>query len=60
MLVTHNVREAVCLGDRVVLMSPSPGRIPGEFVVNLQRPRDINTAEVTAIAGRITKALKGM
>jgi NitT/TauT family transport system ATP-binding protein len=59
-LVTHNVREAVCLGDRVVLMSPSPGRIRGEFVVNLQRPRDINTAEVAAIAGRITNALKGM
>jgi NitT/TauT family transport system ATP-binding protein len=59
-LVTHNVREAVCLGDRVVLMSPSPGRIRGEFVVNLQRPRDINTAEVAAIAGRITSALKGM
>ena len=59
-LVTHNVREAVCLGDRVVLMSPNPGRIPGEFVVNLQRPRDINTAVVAAIAGRITKPLKGM
>jgi len=43
-LVTHNVREAVCLGDRVVLMSPSPGRIREEFAVKLPRPRDINTA----------------
>jgi ABC-type nitrate/sulfonate/bicarbonate transport system substrate-binding protein len=41
-------------------LTPSPGRIRGEFVVNLQRPRDINTAEVAAIAGRITNALKGM
>src|SRR3954466_4244744 len=31
MFVTHNVREAVCLGDRVVLMSPTPGRIAQIF-----------------------------
>jgi len=59
LLVTHNVREAVCLGDRVVLMSPSPGHIRHEFAVDLPRPRDINTAEVAAIAHRITSALKG-
>jgi NitT/TauT family transport system ATP-binding protein len=57
-LVTHNVREAVCLADRVVLMSPSPGRIREEFWVDLPRPRDINTAEVAEIAQRITTALK--
>jgi NitT/TauT family transport system ATP-binding protein len=59
-LVTHNVREAVCLGDRVMLMSPSPGRIREEFAVKLPRPRDINTAEVAAIAQRINSALKGL
>jgi len=59
-LVTHNVREAVCLGDRVALMSPSPGRIREEFAVKLPRPRDINTAEVAALAQRITSALKGL
>ena len=59
-LVTHNVREAVCLGDRVALMSPSPGRIREEFAVKLPRPRDINTAEVAAIAQRINSALKGL
>ena len=58
-LVTHNVREAACLGDRVVLMSPSPGRICEEFRIDLPRPRDINTAEVAAIAQRITGALRG-
>jgi NitT/TauT family transport system ATP-binding protein len=57
-LVTHNVREAICLGDRVVLMSASPGRVRQEFAVTLPRPRDINTAEVAELAQRITTALK--
>ena len=57
-LVTHNVREAVCLGDRVVLMSPRPGRIREEFAIGLPRPRDINTTEVTEYAARIMAALR--
>jgi NitT/TauT family transport system ATP-binding protein len=58
-LVTHNVREAVCLGDRVVLLSPRPGRIREEFKIPLPRPRDINSPELAAYASRITAALKG-
>jgi NitT/TauT family transport system ATP-binding protein len=58
LLVTHNVREAVCLGDRVVLMSASPGHICDEFAVELPRPRDINTAEVAEIGHLVTTALK--
>ncbi len=57
-LVTHNVREAVCLGDRVVLLSPHPGRIREEFAIPLPRPRDINSAELAGYASRITAALK--
>ena len=57
-LVTHDVREAVCLGDRVVLMSPSPGRIREEIEISLPRPRDVNTAEVAQLAQRITVALR--
>ena len=57
--VTHNVREAVCLGNRVVLFSPNPGRIREEFIVNLPRPRDINDPALAEMAGEITKALKG-
>jgi len=58
-LVTHDVREAVCLGDRVILMSPSPGRIRETFDIGLPRPRDVNTPEVAQLAQRITTALRG-
>lgn len=57
--VTHNVREAVSLGDRVVLFSPHPGRIREEFKIKLPRPRDINSVDVAGYASRITHALKG-
>ena len=58
-MVTHNVREAVCLADRVVLMSPRPGRIRESFPIDLPRPRDINSAALASYAARITAALKG-
>ena len=56
--VTHNVREAVCLGDRVVLFSPNPGRIREEFKVTLPRSRDINSVELASMATEITRQLK--
>ena len=56
--VTHNVREAACLGDRVLLFSPHPGRIQEEFTVDLPRPRDINSVDLAGYAIRITRALK--
>ena len=57
--VTHNVREAACLGDRVVLFSPHPGRIREEFRVSLPRPRDINSVDLAEHATEIMRALKG-
>lgn len=57
--VTHNVREAVCLGDRVVLMSPSPSRIASIFDIALPRPRDINSPELAGYTSWIAAALKG-
>ena len=57
--VTHNVREAACLGNRVVLFSPHPGRIREEFKIDLARPRDINSVELAGYSTQITRALKG-
>ena len=58
LFVTHNIREAVCLGDRVVLFSPHPGRIREEFSVELPRPRDINDRSLADVSSTITAALK--
>jgi NitT/TauT family transport system ATP-binding protein len=58
-LVSHNVREAACLADRVFVMSPSPGRLREEFRIDLPRPRDVNSPEVAARARDIMAALKG-
>ena len=57
--VTHNVREAACLGNRVILFSPHPGRIREEFKINLDRPRDINSVQLASYSTEITRALKG-
>ncbi len=58
LFVTHNIREAVCLGDRVVLFSPHPGKIREEFAVDLPRPRDINDTALASLSAKITSALK--
>jgi NitT/TauT family transport system ATP-binding protein len=58
LFVTHNVREAVRLGDRVVLLSSRPGRIIEEFRVEIARPRRIDSAEVAALAATITDQLR--
>ena len=58
LFVTHNVREAACLGDRVILFSPHPGRIQEQFQIDLPRPRDINSVELAKHSTEITRALK--
>jgi NitT/TauT family transport system ATP-binding protein len=56
--VTHDPREAACLGDRVVIFTPRPGRIQNEIRVDLPRPRDINDPKVGQLAERIMAELE--
>ncbi|HXC81694.1 MAG TPA: ABC transporter ATP-binding protein [Trebonia sp.] len=58
LFVTHNVREAVRLGDRVVVLSSRPGRVIDEFAVPIERPRRIDSAPVAELAARITDRLR--
>ena len=58
LFVTHNVREAARLADRIVLLSSRPGRIIHETRVQTPRPRRIDSPEVAAIAADITDRLR--
>ncbi len=55
--VTHNVREAARLGQRVVLMGSRPGRVVREWRIDLPQPRTIESPEVSALAAEITREL---
>jgi NitT/TauT family transport system ATP-binding protein len=56
--VTHNVREAVRLGDRVVLLSSRPGTVAEVWDVNIPRPRTLDAPPVAAMAAQITDRLR--
>lgn len=56
--VTHNVREAARLGQRVILLSSRPGRIVGEWRVAQTSGRRIESPEVAALATEITAELR--
>jgi NitT/TauT family transport system ATP-binding protein len=58
LFVTHNVREAVRLGDRVVLLASRPGRVAEIFPVEIPRPRRIDSTEVATLAATITDRLR--
>ena len=55
--VTHNVREAVRLGDRVVLMGTRPGRILSDTAVTMARPRAVDDPEVAALTRELAGSL---
>lgn len=56
--VTHNVREAVRLGDRVLLMSFRPGRIKAQFEITLERPRHVEDSDVAQLSKDILSQLR--
>jgi NitT/TauT family transport system ATP-binding protein len=56
--VTHNVGEAVRLADRVVLLSPRPGRIVEEFAVPAGRRHRVDNPAVAELAGHISTQLR--
>ncbi len=60
LFVTHNVREAVALGDRVLVFSPRPGRIVREFRIDLPRPRSLEDHALVDRAKEVLAVLQGV
>lgn len=56
--ITHNAEEAVYLANRVVVMAANPGRIKQEFIIELPRPRQMESPDISYYTAKIMKALK--
>jgi ABC-type nitrate/sulfonate/bicarbonate transport system ATPase subunit len=57
LLVTHDIDEAIYMSDRIVIMTPRPGRIERIIDVELDRPRQRNSAEFLRLRGDILELL---
>jgi NitT/TauT family transport system ATP-binding protein len=58
LFVTHNVREAARLGDRVIVLSSRPGRVIEEVKIEVKHPRRIDSPEVAEVGARLTDRLR--
>jgi NitT/TauT family transport system ATP-binding protein len=58
LFVTHNVREAAVLGDRILVMSPAPGRIIAEHRVGIPRPRHMEDPGIMPLAKQVLADLE--
>src|SRR5215217_8033821 len=57
LFVTHSIEEAIFLSDRVIVMSPGPGRIDSQMPISLPRPRDVSEADFNAIRRELSLKL---
>jgi len=56
--ITHNIEEAIFLGDRVVVMTPRPGRIKSIVAIDLPRPREVTSTEFNEYRRKVTHLLQ--
>jgi NitT/TauT family transport system ATP-binding protein len=59
LFVTHNINEAILLGDRVIVLSTTLKNIKKEFIIDLPRPRDPETPELYEIKRQILNEFEG-
>jgi NitT/TauT family transport system ATP-binding protein len=57
LFVTHSIEEAIFLADRIVVMSPGPGRIESEVTVTLPRPRDVVSTDFNEMRRELSQRL---
>lgn len=58
LFVTHNAREAVALGDRVLVFSPRPGQIVSDVRIDLPRPRSLEDHALVDVAAELLTVLR--
>ncbi len=58
LFITHNIREAVILGDRVILMTARPGAIKANIKIDLPKPRSFDSVEVLAVTSKLLREIR--